>query len=266
MENTYHTQAMDPISLEQFIVLIVLSFISGIGCTAVGAGGIFVTIALYTLTPLSSAEVAGTAHLIFILVGIIGTVGYARSGELLKTRRRLLAAILSTTSIVGTIIGAYVNPYVSRRLFSILLGVLVILTGALLLYSRIRELSSLTVVDVSTNGGRFIFAVVGLSLGITSGLVGIGGPVLAVPALVILGVPMLPSLGIAQVQAIFISGFAAGSYVLQDAISVRFASIIGLPLLIGAVYGWFIAHRLDPHRLEILLGVLLIPTGIYLVG
>lgn len=257
---------MISVSFKLVLVLIVLSFISGIGCTAIGAGGIFVTIALYALTPLSSAEVAGTAHLIFLLVGVIGTIGYAQSGELRGSEGRLLAMILSVTSVLGAVTGAFLNQYVSRQLFSILLGVLVILTGVLLLYSHVCGLSSLASVDVSESGGQVIFAAVGLALGVTSGLVGIGGPVLAVPALIMLGVPMLLSLGVAQVQAIFISGFAAGSYALQDTISIGFASVIGLPLLVGAVGGWLIAHHLDPNRLEILLGVLLIPTGLYLIA
>ncbi|WP_049889479.1 sulfite exporter TauE/SafE family protein [Natronolimnohabitans innermongolicus] len=253
------------VSLELLVVLIVISFVSGVGCTAIGAGGIFVTIALYALTPLSSAEVAGTAHVIFILVGAIGAVGYARSGELLDTAGRTLAVILSATSIVGAVVGAYLNAFVSRELFSILLGVLVALTGVLLLYGQLRGLSSYVTLDAETTGGRVAFAVVGFALGATSGLVGIGGPVIGVPALVMLGVPMLLSLGVAQVQAIFISGFAAGSYAYQDAISLEFASIIGLPLVLGAAGGWAIAHRIDPTRLEMLLGLLLIPTGFYLI-
>ncbi|MFC6730778.1 sulfite exporter TauE/SafE family protein, partial [Natronoarchaeum mannanilyticum] len=104
------------------VVLVAVALASGVGCTTIGPGGIFATIALYALTPLSSAEVAGTAHATFIGVGVVGAVGYARSGELLGGEGRALAAILSATSVLGALAGARLNAAVSRELFGVLLG------------------------------------------------------------------------------------------------------------------------------------------------
>lgn len=42
------------------VLLMGIAFLSGIGITTVGPGGIFVTIALYSLTPISHGKVAGT--------------------------------------------------------------------------------------------------------------------------------------------------------------------------------------------------------------
>lgn len=256
---------MPPLTIEVLLVLVGISLLSGVGCTTTGAGGIFVTIALYVFTPLSSAEIAGTAHVVFVAVGVVGAVGFMRSGELLGTEGRVLAGILGGASIIGALAGAYLNPYISRRLFSILLGILTAVTGGVLLYGQVRDLPSIVAVDSNAIRGRLVFGVVGAFLGVTSGLVGIGGPILAVPAMVTLGVPMLLALGVAQVQAIFISGFAASGYFIQDAISPFFATITGVPTIIGALCGWVVAHRVDPDRLELLLGSVLIPTGLYLI-
>ncbi|WP_306060625.1 sulfite exporter TauE/SafE family protein [Natronococcus wangiae] len=256
---------MPPLPVELVLVLVGISLVAGVGCTTTGAGGVFVTIALYAFTPLSSAEIAGTAHVVFVAVGVVGAVGFARSGELLETDGRTLAAILSGTSVLGAVAGAYLNAYVSRRLFSILLGVLTVITGGVLLYGQIRDLRSIVAVDSSATSGRLVFGSVGLFLGITAGLVGIGGPILAVPALVTLGVPMLLALGIAQVQAIFISGFAASGYFVQEAISPFFATITTVPTVIGAIGGWLLAHHVDPDHLELVLSGILIPVGLYLI-
>lgn len=257
---------MLPIPIEFVVVLIGISLVAGIGCTTTGAGGIFVTIAFYVFTPLSSAEIAGTAHIVFIAVGIVGAVGFTRSGELLGTDGRVLAAILSGTSVIGALIGVYLNAYLSRRLFSILLGILTVVLASVLIYGQIRGLPSVVAVTVSATGGRLVFGLVGLLLGTTAGIVGIGGPILAVPVLVTLGVPLLLSLGVAQVQAIFISGFAASGYVLQDAISPFFAIIATVPAVIGAISGWVLAHRIDPDYLELVLSIVLLPVGIYLIA
>ncbi|MDQ2052376.1 sulfite exporter TauE/SafE family protein [Natronolimnohabitans sp. A-GB9] len=256
---------MPPLPVELVVVLVGISLLAGIGCTTTGAGGIFVTIALYVFTPLSSAEVAGTAHVVFVAVGFVGAIGFTRSGELLGADGRALAVILSTTSVLGAVSGAYLNAYVSRRLFSILLGTLTAVTGLVLLYGQFHDLPAIVAVDTDAIGGRLAFGSVGLFLGVASGLVGIGGPILAVPVLVTLGVPLLLSLGVAQVQAIFISGFAAGGYFAQDAISPFFAALTGIPTVVGAVGGWIIAHHVDPDHLELVLGGILIPTGLYLL-
>lgn len=257
---------MLPIPVELVFVLIGISLVAGIGCTTTGAGGIFVTIALYVFTSLSSAKIAGTAHIVFIAVGIVGAVGFTRSGELLGTDGRVLAAILSGTSIIGALIGVYLNAYLSRQLFSGLLGLLTVIIAGVLIYGQIRDLPSVVAVNVSATGGRLIFSIVGLSLGIAAGIVGIGGPILAVPVLVTLGVPLLLSLGVAQVQAIFISGFAASGYFLQDAISPFFATITTVPAVIGAISGWILAHHINPDYLELVLIIILFPLGIYLIA
>lgn len=256
---------MLPIQVELFFVLIGISLVAGVGCTTTGAGGIFVTIALYVFTSLSSAEIAGTAHIVFIAVGVVGAVGFTRSGELLSTDGRVLAGILSGTSILGALTGSYLNAYIARQLFSIFLGVLTVITGSVLLYGQIRDIPSIVYIDTSARSGRLIFGTVGMFLGITSGLVGIGGPILAVPALVTLGVPVLLALGVAQVQAIFISGFAATGYFLQDAISPSFAIITTVPTVIGAGGGWVLAHHIDSDYLELILSPLLIAVGLYLI-
>jgi len=58
-------------------LLVAIAFLSGIGITTIGPGGVFVTVALYALTSVSSSAVAGTAHLTFIGTGIVASVAYA---------------------------------------------------------------------------------------------------------------------------------------------------------------------------------------------
>ena len=41
--------------------------------------------------------------------------------------------------------------------------------------------------------------------------------------------------------------------------------LVGIPLLIGVVGGWWVARRTDPALLKIILGVVLIAVGGYLL-
>ena len=252
-------------SIDLLVLLAAISFAAGIGITAIGPGGIFLTIALYALAPLAPAEVAGTASVTFIVTGVLGTVIYARSGELQNPGNRRLAWWLSGTSIVGALAGAWANPWLSPRLFGLLLGIASVVAGGVIIRQTWRGLTPRTQLNTETPSGRLWIAALGFGIGFLGGLLGLGGPVLAVPALVVLGVPLLPALAVAQIQSIFVAAFATLGFVLQGAVLWPLALAIGLPQLIGALLGWRIAHRVPAARLKLVLGVALVALGPYLI-
>jgi len=246
------------------ILLVGIAFLSGVGITTVGPGGIFVTVALYSLTSISSGTVAGTAHATFIATGLVGSTAYVHSGEMKTAEARVIMPILSLSSIIGAPIGAYVNSFIPRTTFGLLLGVTTMATGITILYHEQRGLSPLYQLDVMRREGQVVLGVLGFALGITSGLLGVGGPVIAVPALILIGVPMLLSLAVAQVQSIFIAAFATTGYLFQGNVSLLLAAVVGPPLLAGVVFGWKVAHLVNPAKLKVALGIVLIAVGPYL--
>ncbi|QLK26562.1 sulfite exporter TauE/SafE family protein [Natrinema zhouii] len=253
-----------PFELSLVLLLVSIAFFSGIGITTIGPGGIFVTIALYSLTSLPSSQVAGTAHATFVVTGLVGSAAYLHSGEMNTGESRAIAIVLSGASILGALVGAYVNTFVPRSVFGLLLGGVATAVGGIILYRERRGFSPIYDLEPLTRGGRIVLAGLGFVLGVCSGLLGIGGPVLAVPALVLVGVPMLFAVAVAQVQSIFIATFAASGYFLQGNVLVPLAVVIGTPLLLGVVVGWRVAHAIDPEKLKVALGVVLLGVGPYL--
>lgn len=221
-------------------------------------------IALYTFTTVSSSTVAGTAQLTFIGVGLLGSVAYLRSGELAISDNARMAAVLSVSSILGALLGAQINTYVSRELFGLLLGGFAVFTGILIIFREHSSSLPHHEVDLTSLRGVVLMGALGLGLGVVSGLLGVGGPVIAVPVLIVLGMAMLPALAVAQVQSIFIATFATVGYALNGAVSIPLALLVGIPQLIGALLGWRIAHLVNPARLKVALGLTLITIGPYL--
>lgn len=250
------------ISLELAVFLFVLAFVAGIGISAIGPGGILVTIALFLFVPISSAEVAGTASLTFVATGLLATILFQRSGDFAAGYAREIAILLSGTSIVGAYLGSQANLVIPDEVFGYTLAVFVAIVGGIIVY---RELVGITPTSrlqhASVRQRRLILAVVGFGVGLVGGLLGVGGPVLAVPVLVILGIPMLASLAVAQVQSIFISAFATVGYWIGDAVSLPLAILVGIPQLLGVVAGWRIAHSVEERRLRIVLGVALVMSA-----
>lgn len=250
------------VSTELALLLAGISLLAGIGITAVGPGGIFVTVALYALTPLAPAEVAGTALATFIVTGAVGTLIYGRSGELRLPGAASLALLLGVTATVGALAGAQLNLLMPPALFGYLLSAFTLVIGAIVIYRAVRGFEDADRLTGTSSHQRIMrIAVTGVATGTLCGLLGVGGPVVAVPVLVILGVPMLVAVAVAQVQSIFLAGAATFSYAAAGAVLLPMAVLVGVPQLIGVVIGWRVAQRVDQLRLRIVLGVVLVVLG-----
>src|SRR6056297_4123561 len=118
-------------SPEMAILMFVIALVGGFCITTIGPGGIFVTIALFALLPLEPSTVAGTASATFIATGIVGSLGYLRSGELKGKVAGKAAGILSLASVIGAFSGAQINTLLDKSLFAVLLGLFVLFTGIL---------------------------------------------------------------------------------------------------------------------------------------
>lgn len=113
---------LDLIALELAVFLFVLALFAGVGISAIGPGGIFVTIALFLIVPISSAEVAGTASATFIATGLLASALFKRSGDFALENGREMAVVLSGTSIAGAFLGSWANIGLPDRIFGYILG------------------------------------------------------------------------------------------------------------------------------------------------
>lgn len=254
------------VSLEVYFLLIIIALVGGVCITTIGPGGIFVTIALFALAKLEPSTVAGTASAMFIATGVVGSLAYLRSGELRQPGAAGAATSLSLSSVLGALGGAQLNTLLDARVFGILLGAFVLLTGLLIpLRQRLGRVDGRQMALAHTSTA-WLMGAVGLGVGFFGGLLGVGGPVLAVPILVVLGVPMLVSVALAQVQSVVIAAFATAGFLWHGAIDWMLALILGVPLVVGSVAGWYIARRVDVARLQLALAAVLLGLGVYLLS
>jgi uncharacterized membrane protein YfcA len=246
--------------------LVGIALLAGVGITTVGPGGVFVTAALYGLTDLPSATVAGTASATFVATGLVGSGVYVRSGELTAGRAREAATVLSGAGVVGALVGARANLLIGDQLFGSLLAAFLGGVGVLLGYREWVGIEPGEFLDGSAERRRLAFAVVGGSIGVLGGMLGVGGPVVAVPVLVALGMPMLRAVAVAQVQSVFLALFATLGYLTVGAVDLSTAVLVGVPQLVGVVAGWRVAHLVSAHRLRTALaGTLVVVAAVIAV-
>jgi uncharacterized membrane protein YfcA len=111
-----------------------------------------------------------------------------------------------------------------------------------------------------------LFAI-GLFAGVLSGLFGIGGGVVIVPALIYIAgfrqhaatgtslAVLLPPIGLA----------AAYEYYRKGNVNIRAAAIIALAVLVGGWLGAVVANRMAGPQLRLAFGIFVVGLGVYLI-
>jgi uncharacterized membrane protein YfcA len=257
------TSALFALGGWKLIGLVLLSLFAGIGISAVGPGGVLMTIALFCLTDMSPSIVAGTAIVSHVATGAVGTMGYQRNGHFRQTTTRRIAGILGLTAVIGIPLGMWINAHASRAQFGLLLGILSLTTGLMVL--RKQRVSRHKVIPLHPHQTHWpAIIATGLFVSAAASLFGIGGPMVCVPLLVILGMPMLTSLAAAQAQSVVISLLGTIFYMFHNSIDWPMAIAIMIPQTCGVLLGIKIAHALPGHWLAYALAAVLILLAPYL--
>lgn len=113
----------------------------------------------------------------------------------------------------------------------------------------------------------FILVLVGLSAGVLSGFIGVGGGIIIVPALIyILNLSplqaqgtslalMLPPIGILA----FIQYYKAGN------VNLYFAGVIAVTFIIGGFFGARFAQKIDENLIKLIFGLIMIIVAFKLI-
>ena len=107
---------------------------------------------------------------------------------------------------------------------------------------------------------------VGLVAGFLSGLFGVGGGILIVPALVLLlGFTQRLAHGTSLAAVLPIAVASLTSYALEDKVDWKVGALLAVGAVAGAVIGTHILHRLPHDMLAIIFAVLLVATAVRLL-
>lgn len=112
-----------------------------------------------------------------------------------------------------------------------------------------------------------LFMIIGMCGGITSGLFGIGGGIVIVPALIYgAGFSQHKATGTSLAVLLPPVGLAATiEYYRNGNVDIRAAMLIAATMLVGAWGGAFISHQLKGLHLRLLFGLFITGVGFYLI-
>jgi len=180
-------------------LLIITGFVIGMFGTLIGAGGGFILVPLLILTypDLSPEKITAISMAIVAANAISGSFAYARSGRI-DYKAGVLFALFT---IPGSILGVYTTKYIPLHIFNTLFGILLILLSLYLLFGN-KKLVPANIPDTNKkrwkhhvltdeSGKEYDFTynqnkgiLLSIIVGYLSPVLGIGGGIIHVPALV----------------------------------------------------------------------------------
>ncbi len=245
--------------MERYLLLFPLGVVVGSFGTLIGAGGGFVLVPLLLLLyPDESPGIITSISLAVVFFNALsGSLAYARMMRIDYKS----GLIFSITTVPGAILGALSTAYIPRRLFDAVFGILMILASIFLFFYRsegkdsVKHKGTLHLVRniVEKDGIVHTFSynptagvVLSFFAGYISSLLGIGGGIIHVPALIhALNFPV----HIATATSHFILAIMALSgtavHILTGSFSHGFRRTIALSIgvLFGAQLGAFLSNR-----------------------
>jgi len=118
--------------------------------------------------------------------------------------------------------------------------------------------------DLST---FFILVLIGVTAGIMSGFVGVGGGIIIVPALVyVLGLSQFEAQGTSILLMIPPIGIlAAMNYYKADAVNWKYAAIIAATFVVGGYIGSKLSLKMDETLVKLIFGIIMLIAAVKMI-
>ncbi len=248
--------------------IVIGALVIGLSLGIMGSGGSILTVPVLTyLLGHSSKSAVAESLAIVGAIAIVAMFPYARSKQV-DWRSVVFFGI---PGMAGTYLGAWIAGYVSGAA-QLTLFALVMLLAAYMMFRRPAN------VPVAGNGeprqphALWKVSAEGVIVGVITGLVGVGGGFLIVPALVVLGgLPMRMAVGTSLVVIALKSG--SGLYKYLDVLQASGASIdwptvaaFALIGIVGSLAGKQLSFRFDQNVLRRGFAVFLVVMGLLVLG
>lgn len=222
-----------------------------------GGSGVLFVPALDRFTSMSRMRVHGTSTIANIGVCVAGAAAYAVAGGALDLR---IGAGMTLGGILGGVVGPRLLARASETLLRVLLVVILVLTAAKFVVDAlgVGVLTHAVVSPGLLTDLRFVIPatiVVGTVIGAWAGAMGLGGGLIAVPALVLLfGVELHVAAGTSLLMFIPNSIVGTVVHLRQGTASARWGWLLGMTAAPGVVAGALLGLALDAVVLGVVFG------------
>jgi len=267
------------LSIEYIFFLIIIGIFIGVisGLLGIGGGFLMVPLQFFLLSSIGiDSDLAlrislGTSLAIIIPTALAGAYTHYR-----KLKHILKPGIfMGIFGMIGGIFGGITSAHIPANILETILGIFLVLIAIYMIFNKSNSSKSQKS-NVRDNlwAGGFL----GIIIGFSSGLLGVGGGIFLIPVLVfLLGFSMMESIGISSIFISLTSIGGTATYIITGLginpfpYSIGYVSLINLctiaifsiPL---AFAGAKLAHKVPERELKLIFTILMIYMGIKILG
>ncbi len=254
-------------------------FLTGLSLGALGGGGSILAVpALVYVVGLSATSATATSLVVVAVTATWALLRHHRAGHVKVGAGVVFALAGIGGSVVGTLLNASVDPALLLLAFA---GVMIAAAVGMIRRARGRlgagdepidagdepaDRLDATVVTARHVDLRMVAGVIagGTIVGFLTGFFGVGGGFVIVPMLVlVLGFSMRDAVGTSLLVIAISSAIALVPRLGSDAVDVQVTIAFTVAALAGATLGTRVAGRVDPTRLAVWFGALLVAVALY---
>lgn len=265
------------------VIAIIIGFASAFVGSLVGLGGgiVFVPAMLFlfryvdSFSWASAQTIVGISLITMVFTGLSSTIAYMR----LKRVDIKTGVLFLFGSIPGSVVGSWINSKVDVDSFSLYFGILMVVVLLMMMIDRekIAGKRHLVINDKTRNftidGELFQYNVpvlpafiLSFFVGALSGLFGIGGGTISVPALILFfGMPVQIAIATSMFMIFFISMMSSLSHIVLGHIIWTYVLFFVIGSYIGGTVGAKTNRRLKGRTLEWILRAVIAFTAIQLI-
>lgn len=233
-----------------------LAALVGLALGLLGGGGSILTVPIFVYVLGFGAKEAIAMSLAVVgAVSLLGAVGHWRAGNV----DLRVAGIFGVVAMAGTYLGARLAVYFSGGAQLALFAVVMLLAAYFMFRPKRIEPGTREAPKPLPLG---LIVLEGIAVGVLTGLVGVGGGFLIVPALVLLGkVPMKQAVGTSLLVIAMKSAAGFVGYLGQVEVAWGFMALFTGVAIVGILLGTWLVRFVPQHALQRAFAVFLVVMG-----
>lgn len=248
------------------LLTLTLAVVIGLLLGLLGGGGSILTVPM--LVYLLHVEPKTAIVTSFVVVGIsslMAMIPHARRGHVCWKS----ALVFGLAGMSGAFGGGRLAGYVSGDLLMVLFGLVTLLTGGAMVFNKrnspVPFSATQSLCPLRLPLGRLLFD--GFIVGGMTGLVGVGGGFLIVPALTLLvGLPMPAAIGTSLLVIVMNAVAGLTGYANHVALDVELTVIVASGAVSGSLLGAWLSHYISPALLRRGFGWFVILVAFYVLS